>query len=211
MNNDYYRTTYRRIGFPKPHSTIIIIILANICLFLIQILLPRTMIYHFALVPSLIRSKLYIWQFVSYMFLHGSFLHLFFNMFVLFIFGQDLIRLWGSKKFLSYYFFTGIGAGICSFLMTNIPTIGASGAMYGLLLAYGILFPNKILLIYLIIPMKAKYLVILFGIIELIASITSRADGIAHIAHLGGMLFGAFYLWIMNLSKKKKRFSNFIT
>jgi membrane associated rhomboid family serine protease len=131
------------------------------------------------------------------MFLHGSFFHFLFNMFVLWMFGGQLERYWGSREFIKYYFITGIGAGLCTSVVNSssfIPTIGASGAIYGLLLAYGLTFPNAIIYLYFLLPIKAKYFVLFFGIVEFIASIAPRNDMVAHLAHLGGMLFGLVYL-----------------
>ena len=185
---------YRRIGFRKPPNIVLLLIVVNFIVFLLEAINPEKMVMLFGLVPQSITQKLYLWQFITYMFLHGSFLHIFFNMFALYIFGHDLLLKWGAKRFLSYYFITGIGAGLCAYLFTDVPTIGASGAVYGLLLAYGVTFPNRVLLLYFFIPLKAKYLVVLFGLIEFFATVASSADGIAHISHLGGMAFGAAML-----------------
>jgi len=148
------------------------------------------------LVPVLV-FKGWIWQFVTYMFLHGSFFHILFNMLALWMFGSELEYLWGTRRFVKYYFFTGVGAAITSTLVTphsTIPTIGASGAIYGLLLAYGVTFPNRPILLYFLFPIRAKYFVILFGVVELLASFSQPHSGIAHFAHLGGLLFGWIYL-----------------
>lgn len=176
------------------------------------------------------------WQLVSYMFMHGSFMHLFFNMFALWMFGNTLENHWGPKRFLIYYMITGIGAGIIQIavahfrlmplyseisaedlnlvlnqgaeilqrgqnfsepvagkinLLVNSVTVGASGAVFGILLAFGMLFPNTMLYIYFAIPIKAKWFVILYGAVELYSGIAnSQGDNVAHFAHLGGMLFG---------------------
>ena len=138
-----------------------------------------------------------VWQLVTYMFLHAEILHLFFNMLTLFMFGNDLERYWGTERFLKYYFITGIGAGVCSWLVamdSAAATIGASGAIYGLLLAYGLLYPNRIIFLNFLIPVKVKYLVLLMGAIAFFSSLTGRESGISHIAHLGGMLVGLIFL-----------------
>ncbi|MGD0459333.1 MAG: rhomboid family intramembrane serine protease, partial [Terriglobia bacterium] len=124
-----------------------------------------------ALRPDDVLHRLYVWELVTYLFLHGGFFHILFNMFALWMFGSDLESLWGPRKFLSYYFLTGIGAGICDVLLNGIffssnhtATIGASGAIYGLLLAYGMLFPDRPIYLYLIIPIKAKWFVVIMGV-----------------------------------------------
>ncbi|MEX2632699.1 MAG: rhomboid family intramembrane serine protease [Balneolales bacterium] len=140
----------------------------------------------------------YPWQLVSYMFLHstGSIFHLFFNLFVLWMFGQSIENAWGTQRFVYYYFLTGIGAGLLHLIVNLaaipiIPTIGASGAVYGILLAFAIMYPNReIFLIFLPIPIKAKYFVIILGSIEFISGVSGMQTGIAHFAHLGGMLVG---------------------
>ncbi len=204
---NYFRNTnygggYYRVGFRRPPNVILTLILVNAFVFLLEHINPDYIVLLFGLVPPLITKKLFLWQFVTYMFLHGNFWHLFFNMFALYIFGHDLLMLWGHRRFLTYYFVSGIGAGLCAYIFTNVPTIGASGAIYGLLLAYGLTFPNRVLLLYFFIPMRAKYLVVLFGAVEFLASITSRADGIAHTAHLGGMLFGAMMIIIHKIARR---------
>ncbi len=150
------------------------------------------------MVPVLIWQKGYLWQLVSYLFLHGGFFHLLFNMFGLWMFGSDIERLWGTRRFLTYYFFTGIGAGLFTLALTPsgvVPTIGASGAIYGILLAFAWFFPERRILLYFVFPIPARVFVLIFGGIELLASITQQPGGaIAHLAHLGGLVFGYLYL-----------------
>ena len=151
----------------------------------------------FGLVPYDVTHHLFLWQGVTYLFLHGGFFHLLLNMLALWMFGTELEWLWGTRRFLRFYFVTGVGAALCSTLVTpnsTIPIIGASGAIYGLLAAYGLLFPERILLLYFVIPIKAKYFVLILGLITFWSSITSTGGGVAHVAHLGGMLFGWLYL-----------------
>lgn len=141
------------------------------------------------------------WQLLSYGFLHGSFNHLFFNMFAVWMFGTPLERSWGSKRFVGYYAACVIGAGIVQLLVQLIeggiyPTIGASGGVFGLLLAYGVMWPeNRIFLIFLPVPIKAKWFVLIYGGIELVLGFSRAMPGIAHFAHLGGMFFGAALLF----------------
>jgi membrane associated rhomboid family serine protease len=150
------------------------------------------------MVPVLIWQKGYVWQLVTYMFLHGGFFHVLFNMFGLWMFGSDIERLWGTRRFLGYYFFTGIGAGLFTLVLTPngvVPTIGASGAVYGILLAFAWFFPERRILLYFVFPIPARLFVLIFGGIELLASITQQPGGtIAHLAHLGGLVFGWIYL-----------------
>ncbi len=167
------------------------------------------------------------WQFVTHMFMHGGFWHVFFNMFTLYMFGSVLERVWGPKKYLLFYFVTGLGAAalhtgvewiqclhwehivntgaaadaiaanrsIQALCMT--PTVGASGAIYGLLLGYAMLFPDsRMTLLFPPITLKAKWFVLIFAVIELLTGVTGVGGGIAHFAHLGGMLFGLILiLW----------------
>ena len=190
------------------------------------------------------------YQLVTYMFMHGGFAHIFFNMFAVWMFGKVLEEVWGPKRFLIYYFATGIGAALIQLAVTyyqvshlefnmvsdnvnmvysegykailegknfidpqmgklnlliNTPTIGASGAVFGILLAFGMLFPNTMLYVYFAIPIKAKYFVMIYGAVELYLGISNNpSDNVAHFAHLGGMIFGFFL--IRYWRKKEKRF-----
>lgn len=151
----------------------------------------------FGLVPYDVTHQLFLWQLVTYMFLHGGLMHIGFNMLALWMFGTELESLWGTARFTRFYFITGIGAGLCSTLVawnSFVPTIGASGAIYGLLAAYGLLFPDRTILLYFVIPIKAKYFVLILGLLAFWSSVTASGSGVAHVAHLGGMLFGWLYL-----------------
>lgn len=173
------------------------LIIVNAGMFFIQILSGGRLSGFLGLVPSLVVKKYFFWQVVTYMFLHGGFFHLLINMFVLWMFGSELESRWGKNEFLKYYFITGIGAGLV-YLATrynsSIPTIGASGAIFGLLLAFGFTFPNRYVYLYFFIPIKAKFLVFIFGGIEFIAAFSGSENNIAHFAHLGGLLVGFLYL-----------------
>lgn len=148
------------------------------------------------------------WQIITHMFMHGSIGHLFFNMFALAMFGSALERVWGAKRFLQFYIFCGIGAFVIFQLIAggpNVTVIGASGAVYGLLLGFGMLFPNtEIMLLILPIPIKAKYFVVIFGLLELFSAMSNNSDGIAHVAHLGGMIIG--YILIKRWQKSRNNF-----
>ncbi len=136
------------------------------------------------------------WQYISYMFLHGGFTHIFFNMLALWMFGIELEQMWGSRRFLGYYLLCGLGAGIVHSIVMlmmgteNVPTVGASGAIYGITLAFGLAFPDRIIFMGFFLPMRARIAVLVFIGFELYAGVTGTSDGIAHFAHLGGALVG---------------------
>lgn len=173
-------------------------------------------------------SDFHPYQLLTYMFMHGNFAHLFFNMFALWMFGNTLENIWGPKRFLFFYILCGLGAGLLqegvqyieyvtklsqyqtvnmggsilpmSEYLNYMTTVGASGAIYGLLLAFGMMFPNSLIYLYFAIPIKAKWFVIGYAAIELLSGIFSSGDQVAHFAHLGGMLVG---LVILLIWKKK--------
>lgn len=138
-----------------------------------------------------------IWQPVTYMFIHGSFFHVAINMFVLWMFGSEMETIWGRREFLKYYFLTGIGSGIVWLLfnLSNPMTIliGASGAVYGVLLAYGLMFPNRKVWLYFVVPIKVKWFVVFLGVVAFLSSLDNTSN-ISHLAHLSGMLIGYTYL-----------------
>jgi len=149
----------------------------------------------FALQPDLVYGRGYLWQLASYLFLHGDLGHILVNMFMLWMFGVEMERMWGARKFLKYYFLTGVGAGVVTcFFSPQSRTVGASGAVFGIMLAYGMTFPDRQILFWFIFPMKARNFVLLLAAIELWVSSQFVSDGIGHFAHLGGMLFGYLYL-----------------
>ncbi len=142
-----------------------------------------------------------VWQLFTYMFMHGGFMHLLFNMIALWMFGMELENTWGSKKFLMYYLACGVGAGISNLLMGPVfgtagPTVGASGAVYGVLIAFGMMFPTRPIFVYFLLPIQARYFVLLYILLELYAGITGTMDGVAHFAHLGGAAVGFVYMMI---------------
>src|SRR4030065_1040653 len=180
----------------------------------VEISLPEiyySFVFCFALVPALIWYKYFLWQLATYIFLHGGFFHLLFNLFALWMFGGELENYFGSKKFLRYFLFCGIGAGLCTVLFTpyayqRIPLIGASGAVYGLLLTFGWLFPNRLIYIYFLFPIPAKYFVIIFGLLEFFYfSAEGTGGGIARLTHLGGLLFGLIYMAYPYIPQKIRR------
>jgi len=186
-------------GIPPAIKNIVFI---NAIIFLMQILntsLGRLIINNFALNPPDVIYRFHIWQLVTYLFLHGGFWHIFFNMFILWMFGSELEREWGTKEFLKYYFITGIGAGVFNLLLSNAPTIGASGAVYGVMLAYALRYPDRLVYIYFLFPVKVKYLMGFLFLVSFFSTFGSSGDGIAHAAHLGGIIVGFVYLkhWII--------------
>jgi len=176
---------------------------ANVAMFLAQ--------FFFAIVtdvlglrPAFVLRYFWVWQLVTYMFLHGGIFHIVFNMLALWMFGTELERVWGTRYFLKFYFVTGIGAGALTVLFSLLPfgfahqlqganIIGASGAIYGLLLAYALYFPDRPIYMYFVFPIPAKIFVAIMGAIAFFSSL-SDAGGVANATHLGGLLVGYLYL-----------------
>jgi membrane associated rhomboid family serine protease len=230
---------YRPQGFTMLPPVVKNLLIINGLFFIAMIVLDSS--FNFDLVAILglhypLAHDFGVWQFITYMFMHGSFRHILFNMFALWMFGNILENVWGGKRFLNYYLITGIGAGLVQVLVAyiriaslqtglspeeiqtiytegygvlqkgmnyqneamasinliiNTSTVGASGAVFGLLLAFGMMFPNSLIYIYFAIPVKAKYFVMLYGAFELYMGLSNNpADNVAHFAHLGGMIFG---------------------
>ena len=151
----------------------------------------------FGLTPTAFWNHYALWQPVTYMLLHGGLFHILLNMLILWMFGGVLESTWGTKQFMKFFLITGIGAGLFNCIFTpgmDIPIIGASGAIFGLLAAYGILFPNSIIYVWGLIPIRTKYLVIGIGVFTFISSLSPESGTIAHLVHLGGMLIGVLYL-----------------
>jgi membrane associated rhomboid family serine protease len=177
------------------------LLIVNVAVFVLQTLLGAVADYrlsfYFGLVPALVLQEFYLWQLFSYQFLHGGLFHILFNMLAVWMFGCDLERRWGSNFFLRYYFVSVVGGAILNTLFAPGqmgPSIGASAGVYGILLAYGLIYPNRIVYFYFLFPIKVKYFVMIIGAIALYSSLTAGQSGIAHLAHLGGMVFGYVYL-----------------
>ena len=170
----------------------------NFGIFILQSISSSEMMFfsNFGLVPKLVWSQLKIWQPFTYMFFHGDIWHVLINMFVLWMFGSELERVWGKKNFLRFYFVTGVGSGLGTMifgLQSMTPVVGASGAVYGVLLAYGVIFPNRTVYLYGIIPIKSFWFVIGIGVIAFISSF-NNVSNISHLTHLFGMIIGYLYL-----------------
>ncbi len=152
---------------------------------------------YFGLIPAQVTEHFWLWQPFTYLFLHGGIFHWLFNMLIFWMFGAELERRWGTVQFLKYFFITGAGAAICVLLLaphSQTPTIGSSGAVFGLIVAFAMLFPNAVMYLYFLIPMKVWQAALLFAFIELFAGLEGGGSGISRFAHLGGMATGYLYL-----------------
>lgn len=192
---------------------IVILLMLNCGAFLLLLLSPGPVLENFALWPlaspgqvhfDTFAPRFQLWQLISYSFLHGGGFHIVINMYVLWIFGTRIELAWGSKAFLIYYFVCVVGAGLVQLTVSSMaantgsvyPTVGASGGVFGLLLAFALTFPEeRLMLLFPPVILKARWLALVYASIELIAGVTGTLEGIAHFAHLGGMLFGFFLLW----------------
>ena len=215
VKKNFAQRIMQTIQLNNRSSVVTNLLIINILAFMAETLLPANIgdtIIRYGALSFWKGGDFYFWQLFTYMFLHADFTHIFFNMFALWMFGRGLEYDLGSRKFLIYYFVCGVGAGLIQLgvnwiefaiaaskpvvspialaRLAHASTIGASGAVYGLLLAFGMLHPdNRIMLMFPPVVLKAKWFVIIYGVIELFAGITGSAN-IAHFAHLGGMLFG---------------------
>jgi membrane associated rhomboid family serine protease len=180
-------------------NVIFILLIINGLAFAAQQLgqLDQFLYFNFALWPLASTFPSFMpWQLLTYGFLHGSLMHIAFNMFMLWMFGRELELVYGPRRFIAYYLTCVVGAGVVQLIVAATqggiyPTVGASGGVFGLLLLFGMTFPNRmIMLLFPPIPMKAKYMVVVFGLLELYLGVSGRSPGIANFAHLGGMLFG---------------------
>lgn len=172
------------------------LIAINCIVYLVQVLTGDWAAREFGLIPAMVQRG-EVWRLFTYQFLHGSALHLMLNMFALWMFGSELAPRWGSRFFLRYYFVCAVGGGILFTLVrlgTSIPSVGASGAIYGILMAYAMWFPNRQVYLYFVLPIRVRYLIIFLILLETMQAIESTGTGIAHAAHLGGMGFGYVYL-----------------
>ena len=189
---------------PGPISTALkALIGVNVVMFVITTFVQGVVPY-LGLVPSLVLHRLWVWQLATYMFLHGGIFHIVFNMLALWMFGAELERMWGTRYFLKFYLVTGVGAGALTVIFSLLPfafaqqvqhsiVIGASGAIYGLLLAYALYFPDRPIYMYFVFPIPAKIFVAIMGAIAFFSSL-SEAGGVANATHLGGLLVGYLFL-----------------
>lgn len=207
IGGNYWRPSFFG-GFSFFPPVIKVLLISNTALWLITDLflgdsvVQKNILTWFALSP--IGENFYPWQLVTYMFLHGGFGHLFFNMLALWMFGMEMENLWGSKRFLVFYLICGIGGGISNLIIAplvspGVPTLGASGAVFGVLTAFGLLFPERPIYLYFLLPIRAKFFVAGYIILELIYGVSGTASGVAHFAHLGGALVG--FLMMLGISR----------
>ncbi len=212
-NRDYYRPTgFGGFSFFPPVIKWLLII--NFAVFFIQQIVQNIMFgnipgwyvlnHYFALNPIVGFDRFgepynfQIWQLITYQFMHGGFAHIFFNMLMLWMFGMEIENIWGSRKFLVFYLTSGIGAGLTQVLFSPIlsgalaPTIGASGAIFGVMIAFGMMFPNRYIFVYFLIPMKAKYLIAFLMAIEVFS--IGGMSFVAHLAHIGGAVTGIIFI-----------------
>ncbi len=230
-SRDYYRPSSGFSFFPPMIKNLLII---NVEVFFIQMIfeilsfggVPGTYVlnHYFALNPlEGIDSNFQIWQLLTYQFMHGDFMHIFFNMLMLWMFGMEIENLMGSQKFLLFYILSGLGAGFLQLVGTPLLsdsagfTIGASGAVYGVMIAFAMFFPDRYIMFYFLIPVKAKYLISFFIILEFIS--VREASFVAHLAHIGGALTGFIFIMfdrrksinigrMFNSFKKPRGYSN---
>ena len=179
-------------------NAIKVLISINFVIFILQTLSRSETLFFplFGLVPKLVWSEKMIWQPVTYLFFHGGIWHVLINMFVLWMFGSELERLWGKNHFLKFYFITGVGSGLATMLVnvqSITPVVGASGAVYGVLLAYGLTYPNRTVYLYGIIPIKSLWFVLGIGFIAFMSSFDNMSQ-VSHVTHLSGMLIGYFMI-----------------
>jgi len=179
-------------------NAIKVLISINFVIFILQTLSRSETLFFplFGLVPKLVWSEKMIWQPVTYLFFHGGIWHVLINMFVLWMFGSELERLWGKNHFLKFYFITGVGSGLATMLVnvqSITPVVGASGAVYGVLLAYGLTYPNRTVYLYGIIPIKSLWFVLGIGFIAFMSSFNNMSQ-VSHVTHLSGMLIGYFMI-----------------
>ena len=179
------------------------LLIVNTIIFVLTYLCPlqlqRQIMLVLALSAEAAVRNLFVWQLVTYMFLHAGITHVLFNMLTLWMFGIQLERDWGTRRFLKYYFYCGIAAGVCVLVVNillgywGVVTLGASGAIFGVLVAFGVMYPDQTVLMYFLFPIKAKYLVMIFVAGELLLTFGPNT-GVSTIAHLGGAAFGFVYL-----------------
>jgi membrane associated rhomboid family serine protease len=192
-----FRDFHRPLSLAGLQGAIRWIVIISGVILLLQQFLGGHLVAWLALTPARVLNDFWIWQVATYLFLHGGILHWFINMFILWMFGRELEVEWGARFFLRYFFICGLGAAFCVLLLSpdsHVPTLGASGAIFGLLTAFALVFPDRVLYLYFVFPVKAWQAVVLFALIEFFAGMSGGGAGLGRFAHLGGMVTGYVYL-----------------
>ena len=210
-----FRSSFNPPQFFIPEGIKIIIIINIVIYILLEFSGLKSDIFRqFGLIPAKTLFEANIWQPFTYMFLHDGFFHILLNMLFLWMFGKEVELSWGKIAFYKYYLITGVGSGLLNAMIhynSTIPVVGASGAVFGILLAFAMIYPNRIVLLYGLVPMKVKYLVIGLALIALFSSILLKDSRISHLTHLSGMITGFVYLnwnwfkWKLNSYLKPKK------
>jgi len=211
-----YGSKFRSTGtlyFPGFPSGVKWLLISNAAIFIVgffaQVLRLDLGLELLALQPAAVIRLFFIWQPVTYMFLHGGFGHIIWNMLALWMFGADLEGAWGTRRFLKFYFFCGIGAGLCVIVLNYVlpwgnptsVTLGASGAIFGILIAYAMLYPDRTILFAFLIPMQVKWFVLIIGTVTFMMSFQANS-GVSSFAHLGGLLFG--FLYVRSIRQRRR-------
>jgi membrane associated rhomboid family serine protease len=200
--------SHEPLNFKNMPPAIKALIVANISVYLMSQVVGGRFFDMFGLVSQHVLVDRWVWQPFTYLFIHGGFMHLLFNLFALWMFGMPVESQWGQVEFLKYYLLCGLGAAAASVAMaphSAVPVIGASGPVYGMLVAFAMLYPDAVVYLYFLIPVKAAHMAVLFGLIEFFAGATGSNPGIARFAHLGGMATGFLYIrywWIVKIKLK---------
>ncbi|MBI5630913.1 MAG: rhomboid family intramembrane serine protease [Elusimicrobia bacterium] len=198
------------INFRHLPPVIRVLIAANVAVFLASLLVGPQFYQLFGLVPRRVIEDRWIWQPISYLFIHENWVHLLFNLFALWMFGMPVESQWGGREFAKYYLLCGLGAALATAALSphsSVPVIGASGPIYGLLVAFAMLYPDAVVYLYFLIPLRAAHMAILFGLVEFFGVASQANSGIARLAHLGGMVTGYLYIrWWWEVKIRAKAF-----
>lgn len=200
--------SHEPINFRTMPPAIKWILIANLAGFCLAQIVGPQFFELFGLIPRSVIVDRWVWQPFTYLFIHGNFMHLLFNLFALWMFGMPVEAQWGSKDFVKYYMLCGLGAALAQLIVgpfSRSPVIGASGPVYGLLVAFAMLYPDSVVYLYFMVPIAASHMAILYGVIVFFSGISGSSPGVAHFAHLGGMLTGYIYLrwwWLLKIKVK---------
>ncbi len=200
--------SHEPINFKNLPAGIKTLVVANAAVFVLRLIVGRPFDELFGLVPRQVLHDRWIWQIFTYLFVHDGILHLLFNLFALWMFGMPVEAQWGTRDFLKYYFLCGIGAALLTLGLSphsTLPVVGASGSVYGLLVAFAMLYPDAVIYLYFLIPISARNMAILFAVIEFFAGVSHSTPMVARFAHLGGMATGYVYIrWWWEIKIKLK-------